>query len=132
MKNRNESLISIIIKLMSSGFAADKDKKSGAQIGFFLDLIRYKPSHALKRLLASELEDIDAFANIFSGESGSVIVTDRNDKALEVLKEQIKNGKRKIGIFYGAAHMPDFEKKLIKDFNLKHTNLTWLSAWNLQ
>jgi hypothetical protein len=40
-------------------------------------------------------------------------------------------GKKKIAIFYGAAHMPDFDKRLKEDFGMKRTTSEWINAWNL-
>ena len=48
----------------------------------------------------------------FGGEDGSAIITDRNKKALVVLKKEIADGKKKIGIFYGAGHLSDMDKRL--------------------
>ena len=53
-------------------------------------------------------------------------------RALEVLEEQLKAGKRRIGIFYGAGHLPGMERRLIADFGLKRSNVHWIEAWNLR
>jgi len=60
----------------------------------------------------------------------SVIVGDRNAKCLKVLDNQIKAGKKKIGIFYGAAHFPAMEKELLKR-GYKKTSHRWLTAWDI-
>ena len=65
------------------------------------------------------------------GPEGSTIITERNKKALQVLDREIKNGKKKLAIFYGAGHLPDFEARLEKDFGLKRQNQRWLAAWKL-
>ena len=58
------------------------------------------------------------------------IVQDRNEVAMKVVDAQIELGKRKIGLFYGAAHFPDFHKRLMdRGFTVKKT--TWLTAWDL-
>ena len=64
-------------------------------------------------------------------DEGSVILTERNDVALEVLKRELASGHKKIGIFYGAAHLPDMKEKLAKDFGFKHTSTQWVIAWDL-
>jgi hypothetical protein len=63
---------------------------------------------------------------------GNILVGDRNKAALKVLQKEIAKGKKKIGIFYGAAHMPDFEKRLRDDFDLKRDGEEWVTAWNLK
>ena len=62
---------------------------------------------------------------------GSVLITERNKKALKVLKKQMAAGKKRIGIFYGAGHLDDMDKRLRKDFGLKPVAITWLTAWDL-
>jgi hypothetical protein len=68
----------------------------------------------------------------FGGEDGSAIITDRNKKALAVLKQEIAEGKKKIGIFYGAGHLSDMDKRLRSDFGLQPVAITWLTAWDLK
>ena len=60
-----------------------------------------------------------------------MLVVDRNAEALKGLQRQLVDGKRKIAIFYGAAHMPDFDKRLRNDFGLERTKQEWVAAWDL-
>ncbi len=60
----------------------------------------------------------------------SVIIGDRNKACLKVLIEQTKAGKKKLGIFYGAAHFPDMEKDMLK-MGYKKTGHRWLTAWDI-
>jgi hypothetical protein len=48
-----------------------------------------------------------------------------------VLKAQLAGGKKHIGIFYGAGHLSDMDKRLREDFQLQPETITWLTAWNL-
>ena len=45
--------------------------------------------------------------------------------------KQIKDGKKRIGIFYGAGHLPDMEERLIDQFGLKRADQRWVQAWRL-
>ena len=65
-------------------------------------------------------------------ESGSVILTERNKVALEVLKKRLEKGDKKIGIFYGAAHLADMEERLIGEFGLKKGKTVWNDAWSMK
>jgi hypothetical protein len=85
-------------------------------------------SGTLKIELMNSLGQGDDQIAAFAGES--VIIGDRNAKCLEVLDEQIKTGKKKLGIFYGAAHYPDMEERLLKD-GFKKTTHDWLNAWDV-
>ena len=67
---------------------------------------------ALKRVLSDQFEQLDSISAGLDGPTGSAIVTDRNKKALEVLRRTLENGSRRSVFFYGAAHMADMEKRL--------------------
>ena len=60
----------------------------------------------------------------------SVIIGDRNTACLKVLADQVKAGKKKLGIFYGAAHFPNMEKDMLKN-GYKKTGHRWLTAWDI-
>ena len=51
---------------------------------------------------------------------------------MRVFQKQLAGGKKRIAIFYGAAHMPDFEQRLTKDFGLKRKSTGWHTAWDLR
>jgi len=59
-----------------------------------------------------------------------VIVTERNKAAIEVLKKTMAAGKKKISIFYGAAHMPDMARRL-EEMGFKAVRTDWQMAWDL-
>ena len=61
-----------------------------------------------------------------------LLVADRNKKACQVLTRQIVAGQKKLAIFYGAAHMPDFDRRLLRDFGLERQGQEWLTAWDLK
>lgn len=84
---------------------------------------------ALKITLAHDLVATSFTPDVFGGENGSALIEARNEHAVAVLKEQIEKGSQSIGIFYGAAHMPDFERRLVNDLDLKKTAIAWVDAW---
>ena len=51
---------------------------------------------------------------------------------MKVLEQQIKEGKKKIAIFYGAGHMSDFHRRLVDDLGAKLYEQEWLTAWDLE
>jgi hypothetical protein len=65
------------------------------------------------------------------GPNGSVLVTERNKACVKVLQDNIAAGKKNIGIFYGAAHMKDMEKRLIDGLGFKRTGVEYRIAWDL-
>ena len=121
----------VILGMKKSGSEEQKDewKMQGRLLGSFF---ASDPSLSLKRVLAEEMmNQMDDATWVIGGEEGSAIITDRNAAALKVLRRELKNGKKKIAIFYGAAHLPEFAKSLEKDFQMKHTGIDWVIAWDL-
>ncbi len=60
-----------------------------------------------------------------------VIIGARNERAMQVVDDQLTKGRRTIGVFYGAGHMPDMERRLLeRGFHLKGTE--WLTAWSVE
>jgi hypothetical protein len=86
----------------------------------------------MKRLLARQFEQMDDGNGPLGRTLGSILIDDRNQAAMKVLGKVIAKGKKKLGIFYGAAHMPDFEKRLRDEFDLVAVSTRWLPAWNLE
>ena len=85
----------------------------------------------LKIGMAQQFEDMEGQMAMFEGEDGSTIITERNRRCFEVLSKQLKEGKTHIGIFYGAGHLADMEKRLVTDFGCKRGEEEWLTAWKL-
>ncbi len=125
MKERGETFLNMFLKMMLN---IEQDD----QLGFKLFLSLFSPNKELlrKRVLAEQLASSDKLLSMFVEDEGSTILTVRNDRAIKVLNDQIKKGKRNLGIFYGAAHLPDLYKKLSKNFS--ETGLVWVKAWNLK
>ena len=83
-----------------------------------------------KRMMAEQFED--AGGDVVLGRTvNQLLVEDRNKACMKVLQQQLAAGKKKIAIFYGAAHMPDFDKRLKEDFDMKRTTSEWIDAWSL-
>jgi hypothetical protein len=89
-------------------------------------------SSKIKRLLARQLEQMDDPNGPLGRTLGTILIDDRNQAAMKVLGKEIAKGKKKLGIFYGAAHMPDFDKRLRDEFDLVPVSTRWLAAWNLE
>ncbi|MDX1925488.1 MAG: hypothetical protein SFV81_03155 [Pirellulaceae bacterium] len=86
----------------------------------------------MKQIMAEQFVKTGSLDESLGGSLNQMLVIDRNAEALRGLQKQIAAGKKKIGIFYGAAHMPDFEKHLIADFGLQKAEQAWIAAWDLQ
>ncbi len=85
----------------------------------------------LKQMLARQFAETGTLDEALGGKLHTMLVVDRNQAALRGLQQQLALGRRKIAIFYGAAHMPDFERRLGEDFGLRKTEQVWIEAWKL-
>src|SRR5262249_11286003 len=72
----------------------------------------------LKRMLAEQLANVESPASGLGPTLSNILIADRNEAAMKVFQKELAQGKKKIAIFYGAGHMPDFEKHLRLDFDL--------------
>ncbi|MFN4259941.1 MAG: hypothetical protein ACK4RK_11665 [Gemmataceae bacterium] len=86
----------------------------------------------LKIMLAQQFETLDSPDGGLGQTINTILISDRNQAAMKVFQKELAQGKKKIGIFYGAAHMPDFEKRLRADWGLKKDSEQWLTAWDLR
>ena len=137
-KERGESLLSLMFKVLKADLMARQKGEAPPQLGLLQLALAFSSddsARSLKYLLAQQMENMEAIIagieDTPSGE-GSVIVAERNKKALQVLRERLRAGDKKLGIFYGGAHMPDMEKRLVDDFKLRRTGEKWLTAWSIR
>jgi hypothetical protein len=111
---------------------AKRVAKAEPELDFLATLLDPDGAVKLKRLMAEQL------AGSANGETGlgptinTILISDRNAAAIGVLQKQLARGSKKIAIFYGAAHMPDFERRLRDDFGLRPQAPHWLDAWELR
>lgn len=96
-------------------------------------IFSYDSSRELKLMLAPYLDSvIDVISDVeMKMGKKSVLIDLRNQIAINVLKKALQNGKTNIAIFYGAAHLPDLEKKLCQQLGFQKTDIKWLRAWDI-
>ena len=133
-KARGENMLSIMFKSFQQEMAAKKKGGGVAQVST-AELLRalFSPNFAvdMKYILAKQFQEMERISAGLDTDEGSVILTERNDVALKVLKKELASGHKKLAIFYGAAHLPDMKEKLIKDFGYQQTGTKWVTAWDL-
>ena len=131
MKERGDDEMTIILGVIADmlrkrNLDADKPEPQPPDISL-TDLLNPKK---FKRIIAQQFEDAGGDVSL-GGTINRLLVEDRNKACIKVLQQQLTAGKKKIAIFYGAAHMPDFDKRLKEDFGMKRTESEWITAWNL-
>lgn len=87
--------------------------------------------NAFKVMLAYELVDLDAYSEILGEDADSAVIGARNQRAIDELREQLDNGAKRVAIFYGVAHMPDMEQRLLQQLDFVYLDTTWVDAWRL-
>jgi hypothetical protein len=124
-EQRGESLLGFV---WEAGMEADaKGVKQPSTFKLLTSLIRGS-KNGLKRELVHTLGAGDDQVAALAGES--VIISDRNAKCLEVLAREVTAGKKKLGVFYGAAHFPDMVKRLVET-GWVQTGTEWMTAWDI-
>ena len=133
MRNRNESIMAMFLRVMAHGLEKQgKQKADASDLALLLALLDKNRAVKLKRIVAIQFQDMEGIVAAIDGPKGSTLISERNKTALSVLKAQIQAGKKRIAIFYGVGHLPDLHKRLQADFNLKPHLTTWLEVWNLR
>lgn len=121
---RGESLGTLILKSVVSSLNPEKKAPQINELKLIKDLLTGNNAgvkNELMRLLADpssrdEMED-------------SVILEGRNVKCCEIFDQWRGKGYVKIGIFYGAAHLPGLHEEMVKrGYRLREVQ--WLPAWS--
>lgn len=87
--------------------------------------------NSFKTMIAYEMTNIDQVQDILGEDSDSAVIGARNQRAIDVLIREIDAGAKRIGIFYGVAHMPDLEERLMEQLGLEYSATDWVDAWQL-
>ena len=135
MANRDESFMKMYARMMGRSIAMQSEQASkGESTDFDLLAAMFSEDRPrmLKTAIAKQFKSMESVLSGMSGPEGSTLITERNKRALAVLKKQLQTGKKKLGIFYGAGHLTDMHERLVKDFGYQPVGIEWLEAWNLR
>lgn len=125
---RGESMATLMLQSMTEAIGNDNSGGDGTA-ELLTILVASDTERQLRRMLAQQIPQIENSLANLGGAEGSVILTERNKRAVEVLGEQLAQGKRKLAVFYGAAHMGDMEER-VKALGFRRTGMQWLTAWD--
>ncbi len=132
MDARKEGVLQMFFRSLGAGIAMQSSGKGG-DIGLLTALVATDRTKALRRAFAEQMQMMEGQMNAITGNDGkSTLITERNAKAFEVLDRELKAGKQKLGVFYGAGHLKDMHERLQKDFGMELVEIKWLNAWELQ
>lgn len=133
---RQESFVPFLVRgLQSGGLESPEAERELEQVGLW-GLMGKGPTARdqvhLRRCMALIFAKPERMAELLEGPGGTTLISVRNQKALKVLYRELYRGKKRVAIFYGAAHMPDLEKRLVSKFHLECTGQSWVPAWDLR
>ncbi len=132
MKDRNESFLKMFFRAMGQAMAMQaKQKNAPSEMELLVALMAKDRDYRLKRLMAEQFENMEDQLSAINGPDGSTLITERNKKALQVLRSQLSQGKKRLAIFYGAGHLSDMAERLENDFGLQREKQRWLVAWSI-
>ncbi|MFH0943671.1 MAG: hypothetical protein V2A76_00580 [Planctomycetota bacterium] len=137
MDEKGESLLTLMWQVVLEEMkrsGQDPEASQGQGTMMLLALFAKDRARALKVVLGKQFDDLERMAaGLEKGAKGegSVLVVERNKAALRVLKERLDAGDKRLTIFYGAAHLPDMERRLLNEFGFKRAFKTWQTAWDI-
>lgn len=134
MSERGESFLQMMMRMMGAALVLQRTNGGGSDADILFALFASDRSLRLKRIMSTQFGDLEGTMSVLEGEDGSTIIGQRNRKALEVLRRQLNKGKKRIGIFYGAGHLPDMEERLAEGFGFypDEKSIKWLTAWDMK
>ncbi|MBI4878661.1 MAG: hypothetical protein HY812_03245 [Planctomycetes bacterium] len=137
MDEKGENLFTLLLQAILTqlkqgpGNAKDMQEQQALML---VALFSKDQARALKLVLGRQIGDLERLAaGLEKGLKGedSVLVVERNKAALAALEARLKEGDDLTAIFYGAAHMPDMERRLLHDHGFTRSADSWLTAWDM-
>ena len=133
MDENGESFIAMFMRMWLVGLQQQATNPNAVNdMDLIMAMFSSNKERDLKVIAAKQFMNMDPLMNAIEGDKGSTLVTTRNLKALKVLRQEIENGNKTFAIFYGAAHMPEMEEVMMKEFKLKPAGVNWVDAWDLK
>jgi hypothetical protein len=123
-KERGESLLGFMIEM---GIKTERPKLDSNSLRLMRGILSGR-SDLVKLEMMQTMAEGDEQNSSLAGVN--VIISDRNERCMEVMDKELAAGRDKIGIFYGAAHFPDMHKRM-EERGFKKVSTKWLSAWQV-
>ncbi len=133
MKQRGETGMTVALNVLSDVLrqANQQPQAPVAEVDMMALLFDDNSDQKLKVMMAEQFVAQGTLDKGLGQTLNRMLIQDRNETAMKVLAEQLRKGHRRVAIYYGAAHMPDFEKRLVADHDMQLAGTRWLTAWDL-
>jgi hypothetical protein len=129
-QEHQETFLGLWLKALQAQKAAAGDRPQPGLAALLRILFSGDSATEMKRLIGREFDGLEpVLAGVEAG-GGTTLVGERNRHALEVMQREVANGRRRLAIFYGAAHLPDLEKRLLA-LGFRRERIDYLKAWHL-
>jgi len=140
MKKRGDNAFTITLGVLADMIRqqsiadAEARKKGGkgqaAEVDLLTMLLDPNGPVKMKRMMAEQMAALGPGTGV--GKTlDQLLIKDRNVAAMKVVREQLEEGKRRLGVFYGAAHLPDFHQRMLA-MGFRPRTVTWTTAWDLR
>jgi hypothetical protein len=112
-------LLRIALPVLDKALEGDAGKSEGLR-------------NAAKRMMGRVLGNQGKNAATLLGPAfAEVVIERRNAVVIDRLRE-IPAGTGSVGVFYGAAHLPDLEKRIVAELGYRRAGARWLDAWKVE
>ncbi|XZE52056.1 hypothetical protein SH139x_003738 [Planctomycetaceae bacterium SH139] len=132
MEKRGDSLLKMGLRMMGAGLASASAQ--GGDAGMLIALMAGddRPKK-MKQAMAKQLIDVEVMtAGLDDASGNNTLIRGRNVKAFQIMEEELKAGKKRLAVFYGAGHLPDMAERLEREYSMRPTGSEWFAAWDLQ
>lgn len=119
---KGENFVGLILKSILSSLIEKPQKRLPNEVGMVIDFLTGN-----KVSLKNKLMVVLAYAPNYLDDT--VILEGRNSKCMEVFDNWRNKDVKKIGIFYGAAHLPGLHTSLLER-GYSFDSVYWLPAWS--
>ncbi len=132
MEERGESLYVYFWRIFFASLNEyAKDPLGLRDMEMLSGMLAAEQENSFKVMIAYEMTNLESVEDVLGDDSSNAVIGARNQRAVDVLKREVEAGARRIGIFYGVAHMPDLEERLIDQLDLTWESTDWVDAWQL-
>jgi hypothetical protein len=135
MADRDEGFVQMYFKLLGSSVAQQSEQAAegmSSEFDLLAALLAEDRARQLKIAMAKQFESMESMFAGLSGPDGSTLITERNNRAMDVLAKKLGEGAARVAVFYGAGHLSDMHEQMAKRFGMTPVSIEWVEAWDLR